>query len=41
MTGQEPKEAMLSERLVTFEGRLYKVSALIYHKGKVEKSYLR
>lgn len=34
MTGQELKEAMLSERLVTFEGRLYKVSALIYRKGK-------
>lgn len=34
MTGQELKEAMLSERLVTFAGRLYKVSALIYRKGK-------
>lgn len=34
MTGQELKEAMLSERIVTFEERLYKVSALIYRKGK-------
>lgn len=34
MTGQELKEALLSERLVTFEGRRYKVSALIYRKGK-------
>lgn len=34
MTGQELKEALLSERIVTFEGRLYKVSALIYRKGK-------
>lgn len=40
MTGQELKEAMLSERFVTFEGRLYKVSALIYRKGKSGKIVL-
>lgn len=40
MTGQELKEAMLSEKLVTFEGRLYKVSALIYRKGKSGKIVL-
>lgn len=34
MTGQELKEALLSGKLVTFEGRRYKVSALIYRKGK-------
>ena len=40
MTGQELKEAMLSGRLVTFEGRRYKVSALIYRKGKSGKIVL-
>ena len=40
MTGQELKEAMLSERIVTFEGRLYKVLALIYRKGKSGKIVL-
>lgn len=40
MTGQELKEALLSERIVTFEGRLYKVSALIYRKGKSGKIVL-
>lgn len=40
MTGQELKEAMLSERLVTFEGRKYKVLALIYRKGKSGKIVL-
>lgn len=34
MTGQELKQALLDESLVTFEGRLYKASALIYRKGK-------
>lgn len=40
MTGQELKEAMINERLVTFEGRRYKVSALIYRKGKSGKIVL-
>lgn len=40
MTGQELKEALLSEKLVTFEGRRYKVSALIYRKGKSGKTVL-
>lgn len=40
MTGQELKEALLSERLVTFEGRRYKVSGLIYRKGKSGKIVL-
>lgn len=40
MTGQELKQALLDESLVTFEGRLYKVSALIYRKGKSGKIVL-
>ena len=34
MTGQELKQALLDESIVTFEGRRYKVSGLIYRKGK-------
>lgn len=40
MTGQELKESLLSESFVTFEGRRYKVSALIYRKGKSGKIVL-
>lgn len=40
MTGQELKEALLSERLVTFGESKYKVSALIYRKGKSGKIVL-
>lgn len=40
MTGQELKEAMLSERFVTFGESKYKVSALIYRKGKSGKIVL-
>ena len=34
MTGQELKQALLDGSIVTFEGRRYKVSGLIYRKGK-------
>lgn len=34
MTGQELKQAMLDGSVVTFEGRKYRVSGLIYRKGK-------
>lgn len=41
MTGQELKEAMLSERFVTFGESKYKVSALIYRKNDLTgKIYL-
>lgn len=40
MTGQELKEALLDGSLVTFDGRRYKVSALIYRKGKSGKIVL-
>lgn len=40
MTGQELKEALLSERLVTFGESKYKVSALIYRKSKRGKIFL-
>ena len=40
MTGQELKQALLDESLVTFEGRRYKVSGLIYRKGKSGKIVL-
>lgn len=40
MTGQELKQALLDGSIVTFEGRRYKVSALIYRKGKSGKIVL-
>ena len=40
MTGQELKQAMLDGSIVAFEGRRYKVSALIYRKGKSGKIVL-
>lgn len=40
MTGQELKQALLDGSIVAFEGRRYKVSALIYRKGKSGKIVL-
>lgn len=40
MTGQELKQALLDGSIVTFEGRRYKVSGLIYRKGKSGKIVL-